>query len=267
MNLGDFSPSSSVTHKFLTAVWGTGVPSTLSAATVSVYKDSGSSPSSAGTTLTPDFNSTTGLNHLAINLSADLTFYSSGSDFQVVVTGTVNSSAIMFVVASFSIRNRVVKLAGGVAHGDSTSTLMMESMSVTNPSGDAVVFAGGATGTGFRSAGGASGDGIRLVGGSVVGYPVRFSHTSTPDGSDVLGQLGPNVLDLVHLVAPTGPATEFVEAMTQLYYREFPPGPGGETFKSTSDHTVRTRDSFGNVITTQPYTDDNAGNESLGPPS
>ncbi len=86
----------------------TGLPTTLSGTPVlSVYKANGVTQSTAGITLTVDFDSVTGLNHVRIDLSADA-FYAIGNDYDIVITtGTVNSiSVIGEVVGSFSIENR-----------------------------------------------------------------------------------------------------------------------------------------------------------------
>jgi hypothetical protein len=84
----------------------TGAPHTLAGTPViSVYKDGSTTQSTAGVTLTADFDSVTGLNLIAVDTSADGTFYSAGSSFSLVVTtGTVDSvSAVGMVVGSFSI--------------------------------------------------------------------------------------------------------------------------------------------------------------------
>jgi hypothetical protein len=71
-----------------------------------VYKDNSTTQSTTGVTLTADFDSVTGLNHVAIDTSADGTFYSAGSFFDIVITtGTVDSvSAVGMVVGRFTIR-------------------------------------------------------------------------------------------------------------------------------------------------------------------
>lgn len=85
---------------------------------VSVYKANGTTQSTAGITLSVDFDSVTGLNNVLIDLSADA-FYAVGNDYSVVITtGTVNSvSVVGTVLAHFSIENRfqeadVTKIAG-----------------------------------------------------------------------------------------------------------------------------------------------------------
>lgn len=74
---------------------------------ISVYKANGTTQSTAGVTLTTDFDSVTGLNNVLIDLSADA-FYAVANDYQVVITtGTVDSvSVVGTVLAHFSIENR-----------------------------------------------------------------------------------------------------------------------------------------------------------------
>ncbi|TPI13863.1 hypothetical protein [Mesorhizobium sp. B4-1-1] len=107
MSLGDFDLNTVVYGKFATQRPSTGAPFTLAGTpALSVYKDNSTTQSTAGVTLTADFDGVTGLNHYAIDTSADGTFYSAGSFFDIVITtGTVDSvSAIGFVVERFTLR-------------------------------------------------------------------------------------------------------------------------------------------------------------------
>jgi len=107
MSLGDFDLSSVIYFKFTTFRPSTGAPFALAGTpAISVYKDNSTTQSTTGVTLTTDFDSVTGLNHVAIDTSADGSFYSSGSFFDVVITtGTVDSvSAVGSVVGRFTIR-------------------------------------------------------------------------------------------------------------------------------------------------------------------
>jgi hypothetical protein len=106
---GDISPGDVLDLKFTTRRFSTGAPHTLAGTpAVSIYKDNGTTESTAGVTLTADFDSRTGLNHLRIDTSADGTFYAAGSNFQAVITaGTVDSvSVVGEIVAEFSIHKR-----------------------------------------------------------------------------------------------------------------------------------------------------------------
>lgn len=106
-SLGDFDTSTVIYDKFTTYRPSTGAPYTLAGTpALSVYKDNSATQSTTGVTLTVDFDSVTGLHHYAIDTSADGTFYSSGSFFDVVITtGTVDSvSAVGTVVGRFTLR-------------------------------------------------------------------------------------------------------------------------------------------------------------------
>ena len=107
MSLGDFDSSAVIYFKFTTFRPSTGAPFTLAGTpALSVYKDNSTTQSTSGITLTADFDSVTGLNHVAVDTSADGTFYSAGSFFDVVITtGTVDSvSAVGVVVGRFTLR-------------------------------------------------------------------------------------------------------------------------------------------------------------------
>lgn len=107
MNLGDYTEDfADLNFKFNTRTLA-GVPITLASGTISVYKSDGTTESTTGVTLTPDFDGITGLHNVKIDLSAD-SFYAVSEDYQVVITvGTVDSvSVVGVVVAEFSIENR-----------------------------------------------------------------------------------------------------------------------------------------------------------------
>jgi len=113
--IGDVSTGATIDKKFTTRAFSTGIPATLGGTpAVSVYKDNSTSQSTSGVTLTVDFDSVTGLNHLRITLASDGTFYAAGSNFDVVITtGTVGGvSVVGETVCSFSISNRVAGLGG-----------------------------------------------------------------------------------------------------------------------------------------------------------
>jgi hypothetical protein len=119
--LGDYAEDyATLNFKFSTHK-ANGTPATLSGTpAISVYKANGTTQSTAGITLTADFDSVTGLNNVLIDLSADA-FYAVANDYQVVITtGTVDSvSVVGTVLAHFSIENRFnevdVTKIGGVA--------------------------------------------------------------------------------------------------------------------------------------------------------
>lgn len=106
-HLGDFDTSTVVYGKFTTFRPSTGAAFTLGGTpALSVYKDNSATQTTTGVTLTADFDGVTGLNHFAIDTSADTNFYSSGSFFDIVITtGTVDSvSVVGAVVGSFTLR-------------------------------------------------------------------------------------------------------------------------------------------------------------------
>lgn len=106
-HLGDFDASTVIYGKFTTYRPSSGAPFTLAGTpALSVYKDNSTTQSTSGVTLTVDFDAVTGLHHFAIDTSADGTFYSAGSNFDVVITaGTVDGvSVVGSAIASFSIR-------------------------------------------------------------------------------------------------------------------------------------------------------------------
>lgn len=75
--------------------------------TISVYKDGGTTQSTTGITDTEDFDGLTGVHLVAIDTSADGTFYSAGADFEVVLSGaTIDGKAINATLFSFSLENR-----------------------------------------------------------------------------------------------------------------------------------------------------------------
>lgn len=118
MNLGDIAPGAILDCKFTTINGATGLPATLGGTpAVSVYKDNSTTQSTAGVTLTVDFDAVTGLNHLRIDTSADGTFYAAGSNFQAVITtGTVGGNSVVgMVLRDFSVNKRPLQaLASGV---------------------------------------------------------------------------------------------------------------------------------------------------------
>ncbi len=114
---GDIAAGAALDFKFSTANL-TGLPVTLAGTpSLACYKNNSTTESTAGLTLSVDFDSKTGLHNVHVDTSADGTFYAAGSNFQIVIAaGTVNAiSAIGYVVGEFSIINRPVQeLASGV---------------------------------------------------------------------------------------------------------------------------------------------------------
>lgn len=77
--------------------------------TISVYKDNGTTQSTAGITDTEDFDSLTGIHACTIDLSADA-FYATGADYAVVLSAaTIDGQTVNAVLAHFSIENRYMR--------------------------------------------------------------------------------------------------------------------------------------------------------------
>ena len=106
MNLGDYKEDDT-----LYFCWSTndkdGASITRSTnGTVQVYKDDGTTESTAGITDTEDFDSKTGIHNCKIDLSSDA-FYATGHDYSVVLAGAViDTETVNAVLATFSIENR-----------------------------------------------------------------------------------------------------------------------------------------------------------------
>ena len=114
--LGDFAAGSTVRGKFNTRQ-SDGTPITLAGSpTLAVYKDSGTTESTAGITLTVDFDGRTGLHDFVVVLSD--AFYAAQSNYQVVLTaGTVDGVSVVGVkIAEFSIENRSVDAVNSVVN-------------------------------------------------------------------------------------------------------------------------------------------------------
>lgn len=186
-HLGDFDASAVIYGKFTTYRPSTGASFTLGGTpALSVYKDNSTTQSTTGVTLTADFDSVTGLNHFAIDTSADGTFYAAGSFFDIVITtGTVDGvSVVGSVVASFTIRkNSALKpttagrtldvSSGGEAGldwanvGSPTTTLALSGTTISTS--QAVASVSGAVGSVTGNVGGSVGSVTGNVGGNVVG--------------------------------------------------------------------------------------------------
>jgi len=112
MYLGDFPVGGVVDFNFTSRQFTTGQPFLLAGTPlVRVYKSSGTTEDDSGITLTTDFDSVTGLNHVTIDLSADGTFYAAGSECSIVLTaGTVDGVS----VAGETLAHFSIERAGGV---------------------------------------------------------------------------------------------------------------------------------------------------------
>lgn len=190
-HLGDFDTSAAIYAKFTTYSPSTGAPAELgggSGPSVVVYKDGSTTQSSAGVTLTTNFDGIAGLNHVAIDTSTDGTFYSSGGHFEIVIAnGTVGGVEVVGAcVASFDLR-KDSSLKTGTNAGAVSFT---GGMTVSNAAGDALTLSSGGgngngltasgagTGDGIQASGGATGRGIHGVGGATSGAGIRGEGTA-----------------------------------------------------------------------------------------
>lgn len=135
-HLGDYAEDyADLNVKFTTVDTG-GVPFTLAGTPViSCYKSNGTTQSTAGITLTVDFDSLTGLHNVKVDLSADA-FYVTGEDYSLIVTtGTVDSvSVVGYEVASFSIENRLLSTkVPNVLNTTATGNIGIDWANVENP--------------------------------------------------------------------------------------------------------------------------------------
>ena len=94
-SLGDFAAGATIDFKF-TTINASATPTTLAGSpVVSIYKDNSTTQSTAGVTLTVDFDGVTGLHHVRITTASDASFYAAGSSFcAVITTGTVGGSSV-----------------------------------------------------------------------------------------------------------------------------------------------------------------------------
>jgi hypothetical protein len=110
---GDIALGSTLDFKFTTRRFSTGTPFALAGTpTLAAYPDNSTTEITAGITLTTDFDTRTGLNHVRI-VASGANGYAAGSNYDVVITaGTVDSvSVVGEVVGSFSIERTGAALA------------------------------------------------------------------------------------------------------------------------------------------------------------
>lgn len=143
--LGNFADDQTVDFKF-TTVTTTGAPTTLAGTpAISVYKNNDTTQTTTGVTLTVDFDSVTGLNH--VRIATTDAFYALGTDYQVVITtGTVGGTSVVgYVVGLFSLENRTVNaLTAGVITATSIAADAITAAKIANGAIDAATFAAGA---------------------------------------------------------------------------------------------------------------------------
>lgn len=105
--VGDYAAGDTIDFMFTTRRFSSGAPFALAGTpAISIYKGNSTTQSTSGVTLTVDFDTVTGLNHVRIDTTADGTFYADGAQFSAVITaGTVDSvSVVGEVVGRFTLR-------------------------------------------------------------------------------------------------------------------------------------------------------------------
>lgn len=106
MYLGDYTEDSTLYFCWSTNDGAGGSITRSTNGTIKVYKDDGTTESTAGITDTEDFDSLTGVHNCKIDLSADA-FYAPAHDYSVVLAGAViDGQTVNAVLATFSIENR-----------------------------------------------------------------------------------------------------------------------------------------------------------------
>ena len=105
--LGNIAEDAVLDFKFITTKEDGTMLTLAGSPALAVYKANGTIESTAGVTLTVDFDSRTGMHHARIDTSADA-FYAIGNDYQVTITnGTVDGKSVVgYIVGQFSIENR-----------------------------------------------------------------------------------------------------------------------------------------------------------------
>ena len=103
--MSDYQVDDTIYHKFTTRAFATGIPTVLAGTpVVSIYEDDSVTQITAGITLTVDFDSVAGLNHLTV-VATGANGFEAGKFYQAVITtGTVGSvSVVGETVWSFSL--------------------------------------------------------------------------------------------------------------------------------------------------------------------
>lgn len=113
----DYTVGDTVNYMFTTRRFSTGAPYTLAGTpAISAYEDNSTTQITAGITLTADFDTVTGLNHVAV-VASGANGFEAGKDYHLVITtGTVDSvSVVGEVVGRFTLSRSAaaVDLANG----------------------------------------------------------------------------------------------------------------------------------------------------------
>lgn len=107
MYLGDYAAGGIVDFFWSTnAADGSSITRATNGA-VSIYRGNSTTQTTTGVTDDEDFDSVTGVHHCRIDLASDPDFYTTGSDYAVVLSGaTIDGKTVNATLALFSIENR-----------------------------------------------------------------------------------------------------------------------------------------------------------------
>ena len=136
MYLGNFLLNSTIDFKFTSRQFSTGAPFTIAAPTVSIYTANSTIESTTGVTVTTNFDSVVGLNHVRL-VATSTNGYTTGTDLMAVITaGTVDSvSVVGEVLRELSIENRVVSLATSTVMNSMADSLILRNIATGGSSG------------------------------------------------------------------------------------------------------------------------------------
>jgi hypothetical protein len=208
-HLGDYDQSAVIYGKFSTYQPSTGATFTLAGSpAIAVYKDASTTESSSGVTLTTNFDSRTGLNHVAIDTSSDGSFYSAGSFFDAVLTsGTVDSVSVAgSAIASFTLRKD-----SSLKPATAGRTLVVDAAGL----GDANTVKIGPTGSGTSQTARDIGASVLLSSGTGSGQ-VSLSSGRPAIQSNTVKNVGLNNFEFVMVNSTTGiPQTGLTVAATR----------------------------------------------------
>lgn len=205
--IGDFAEDYATLNTKFTTRTTAGVPFALASGTISVYKANGTSQSTAGITLTADFDGVVGLNNVLIDLSADA-FYAVANDYQIVITvGTVNSvSAVGYVVGEFSIENRFMRgTDSAFLAANAPTNFPALGITVGGAIDDVVLVATTTTNTDMRGT-----DGVDTA--TMRGTDSALLAVNVPANFSALGISVGGAIDDVVLVATTTTNTDMITA-------------------------------------------------------
>jgi len=200
--IGDILAGSTITHMWDTNGADGASITRATNGTVKVYKNSTTTETTTGVTDTEDFDATTGVHHVAIDTSADGTFYAAGNDFHVVLSGsTIDGKSVSAHLFSFSIENRTQKadirkyLGNAVPTADTAGYPKVTVKSGTGTgemslsSGAVIIQSGTGTGQLSISSGVVSADAVKISGDATAADNLETMLDGTGGATLSLGRL------------------------------------------------------------------------------